>query len=321
MDLRDAYRVLDVSAGATEEAVRDARKLLAKVWHPDRHANDPELQKKAELKLAEVNAAFEAIRNAKFPATVPGPVAASPRPASPPPPAPPPPSPAPERPPPDARPHLEFTPRRRVRWSVLLLVFAAIGIGTYFAIVKLGTTSQSVASTPHDAGLVEPPDAAIAGPMPAADAGVVVIADATTTPDPDQPAGTFGLGSTRDQVRAAQGPPTKIFTVITEDWSYGFSQVSFETRTGRVVGWWQIDTRLNAKLVPRDAAIAAKAKAAGSFTKGSTKDEVIAVQGTPAKIDHVIDETWTYGQASSIDFDAAGKVLDWTEHDVKLKAR
>ena len=62
MELREAYRVLELAPGATEEAVRDARKTLVKVWHPDRHANDPELQKRAEIKLGEINAAFEAVR-------------------------------------------------------------------------------------------------------------------------------------------------------------------------------------------------------------------------------------------------------------------
>src|SRR5512138_607740 len=74
MELRDAYRVLEIAVGASEDDVRDARKTLAKVWHPDRHANDPELAKKAEAKLADVNTAFETIRKAKFPSSIPEPV-------------------------------------------------------------------------------------------------------------------------------------------------------------------------------------------------------------------------------------------------------
>src|SRR6188768_3595072 len=83
MDLREAYRVLELEPGANEDAVRDARKLLAKVWHPDRHANDPELAKKAQDKLADINTAFEAIRAAKFPASLPSTKAARPAPKRP----------------------------------------------------------------------------------------------------------------------------------------------------------------------------------------------------------------------------------------------
>ena len=74
-------------------------------------------------------------------------------------------------------------------------------------------------------------------------------------------------------------------------------------------------------LVPRDAAVAAKAQAAGGFTRGAAKDEVIAVQGTPTKISRAGHETWTYGSATQIDFDGAGRVTGWTESDVKLKLR
>ena len=107
MELGEAYKVLELTPGANEEAVRDARKLLAKVWHPDRHANDPELEKRAQHKLADINTAFEAIRDAKFPlaaAAKPKPVevAAVPRAeAKPEPPA-----------PPAADSNLELVPRR-----------------------------------------------------------------------------------------------------------------------------------------------------------------------------------------------------------------
>jgi len=296
MDLRDAYRVLELAVGANEAAVRDARKTLAKVWHPDRHANDPELQKRAQIKLAEVNEAFALVRAAGFPASAP---AAAPKPAAPP---------APPRAA-EPRSELDFVPPRRVRWSVIFLVVAAVGVGTYFAIVKLGGKSEAKLGQPDPV-----PD------RPSTTDATVVV----TSPEPadaaEAPGGTFGLGATRDEVRAAQGAPRQIDKVIDEDWRYGRSEVTFDPRTGTVIGWSQRDTRLNVKLEPRDAAVAAKARAAGGFTRGSTKDEVIAVQGTPTAIDTVVHETWRYDH-SRIDFDQAGQVTDWNDFDDNLHIR
>ncbi|MEO8700312.1 MAG: DnaJ domain-containing protein [Kofleriaceae bacterium] len=311
MDLREAYRVLELSPGATEEAVRDARKTLAKVWHPDRHANDPELQKKAEQKLADINTAFEAVRDAKFPPAPAAGPAPTPKPA-----------PVVARPPEPAKPmtYDDLVPRRRVRPWVIVLVIAALGIAAYFAFVKLGAKSTPATTPPK-------PDAAVVIVDVPVDAAVVVTEDdppdaAVVVDVPPAAGDAITIGSTREQVRAIQGAPKRVFTVITEDWSYGFgSAILFDPKTGRVVGWRAFDVKLKVTLVPRDAAVAAKAKAAGTFGKGSTKDEVIAVQGTPQTISQVINETWTYGHASRVEFDKAGTVIEWSEFDVKLKTR
>ncbi len=55
--------ILGVKPGASEEEVTQAYRDLAKVWHPDRFADNPRLQKKAEEKLKEVNAAYEYVRS------------------------------------------------------------------------------------------------------------------------------------------------------------------------------------------------------------------------------------------------------------------
>ena len=54
---------LGVKPGASEEEVTQAYRDLAKVWHPDRFADNSRLQKKAEEKLKEVNAAYEYVRS------------------------------------------------------------------------------------------------------------------------------------------------------------------------------------------------------------------------------------------------------------------
>jgi len=58
------YRVLGLEPGASLEAVNQAYKDLAFVWHPDRIPKDnPRLQQKAQEKLKEINQAREQLRS------------------------------------------------------------------------------------------------------------------------------------------------------------------------------------------------------------------------------------------------------------------
>jgi hypothetical protein len=61
MRIDDCYALLDVSPGASEEEVKRAYRVMTKVWHPDRFANDAALREKAEQKLKQINEAYEAI--------------------------------------------------------------------------------------------------------------------------------------------------------------------------------------------------------------------------------------------------------------------
>ena len=54
--------MLGLKPGASKEEVNEAYRDLASVWHPDRFANNLRLQKKAEERLKEINAAYEYIR-------------------------------------------------------------------------------------------------------------------------------------------------------------------------------------------------------------------------------------------------------------------
>ncbi|MBK6405391.1 MAG: J domain-containing protein [Holophagales bacterium] len=65
MRLDDAYRLLDLDPGASDEEVKRAFRDLTKVWHPDRFGNDPQLRQKAEEKLKAVLEAYEKIRAAR----------------------------------------------------------------------------------------------------------------------------------------------------------------------------------------------------------------------------------------------------------------
>lgn len=110
----------------------------------------------------------------------------------------------------------------------------------------------------------------------------------------------FTVDSTKDEVLRAQGSPRR-FT--DERWEYGYSYVVFEG--DRVARWY--DSRahaLRARLVP-----AAGVPTPEYFTVGSTRDEVLLLQGSPPRF---TETRWEYGY-SSITFDEQGRVVDW--HD------
>jgi hypothetical protein len=68
----DPYAVLGVRPGSTEHEVAAAYKSLAKKWHPDRGAGE-----EGERRMAEINAAYDALRAGDVHASEP--VAAAPR--------------------------------------------------------------------------------------------------------------------------------------------------------------------------------------------------------------------------------------------------
>jgi len=106
------------------------------------------------------------------------------------------------------------------------------------------------------------------------------------------------VGSTYDAVRAIQGTPAWATDRI---WEYGGSRLYF--KAGRVIGWdtWP-GSPLKVQLLPATSIHPVPA----SFTVGSTKDEVLAVQGTPTR---VTERLWEYG-ASRVFF-TDGRVARW----------
>jgi hypothetical protein len=63
-DLRECYRLLEVDPNASPEQVKRAYRDLVKVWHPDRFADDPRLQGRAQEKLKHINLAYGQVREA-----------------------------------------------------------------------------------------------------------------------------------------------------------------------------------------------------------------------------------------------------------------
>ncbi|MCC6858157.1 MAG: J domain-containing protein [Bryobacterales bacterium] len=71
-DLQRDCRILGITPPASAAEVRQAYLDLVLVWHPDRFAANPRLQRKAAAKLVEINEAYEALRDGvaapRFPA-------------------------------------------------------------------------------------------------------------------------------------------------------------------------------------------------------------------------------------------------------------
>ena len=112
------------------------------------------------------------------------------------------------------------------------------------------------------------------------------------------PATFFTVGSTKDDVLAVQGTPTELGERV---WKYGVSSVHFQG--ARVVSWDVFPGQpLRVKLIPSSSPTTTLAY----FTVGSTKDDVLAVQGTPTQLGEYV---WKYG-LSSVHFQGA-RVVSW----------
>ncbi|KAB0664119.1 DnaJ domain-containing protein [Oryzomonas japonica] len=59
--LRRYYEILDVVPGANLQEIKKAYRDAISVWHPDRFANNPKLQQKAQEKLKDINEAHDKI--------------------------------------------------------------------------------------------------------------------------------------------------------------------------------------------------------------------------------------------------------------------
>jgi hypothetical protein len=109
------------------------------------------------------------------------------------------------------------------------------------------------------------------------------------------------VGSTRDEVLAQQGPPTS----SSEDkLVYGNSELYFKNN---LVTGWRIDLASNpirVKLWPQTAVDPDLAY----FTTGSTKDEVLVVQGTPTAFS---EDKFDYGR-SEVYF-RNDRVVNWKD--------
>lgn len=63
MDLKQAYKILEIPENASMSEVKQAYHDLAQIWHPDRQSHNDRLRRKAETKMQELNEAYDFINS------------------------------------------------------------------------------------------------------------------------------------------------------------------------------------------------------------------------------------------------------------------
>jgi hypothetical protein len=66
MNIGQALRELNLRAGATEEEIHRAYRILVAEWHPDKHQNDPIRLSESESRIKKINSAFEKLHSVGF---------------------------------------------------------------------------------------------------------------------------------------------------------------------------------------------------------------------------------------------------------------
>ena len=172
--------------------------------------------------------------------------------------------------------------------------------------------SEPTASPPISTAIaVSPtssPSPTPAAAQPAVDSSITPTTVATPTPSSTAQAlgepPHFTFGSSKDDVIRLQGTPRR--TSGSTLW-FGFSSVGFDS-SDRVDGWSN-DGELKVEVRP-----GSNTTDASTFAFGSSKDDVIRLQGTPRRTS---GSTWWYG-FSSVGFDSSDRVDGWS-NDGELK--
>ena len=330
-DISRCYEILGLKPSATPDQVKQAYRDLCKVWHPDRFGHDPRLQQKAQEKLKEINEAYEHLRNYR-------PSRQAPRPTwHPPPPAPEPGPPgtdstwggAERSDVPKAPPDVAEPPSKKSgipSWITLLVAIIVMRlVSSHLGCPHQSTPTKVQESRPTNSSATQPINPKSQTPLPyhlpslnraASRRKEVQTSGKKGTPIPERGSanlqqdhdysraltartlGYFTVGSTRDDVLRVQGTPTEFND---KEWKYGLSSVYF---SGDRVETWDISpvSPLKARMLPSRPV----EPILGYFTVGSTKDEVLAVQGTPTEFN---ERVWKYG-LSSVYF-SGGRVKTW----------
>jgi outer membrane protein assembly factor BamE (lipoprotein component of BamABCDE complex) len=324
------YEVLGLERDASIEEVKQAHRDLVRVWHPDRFAHDPQLQQKVQEKLKEINEAYERLQflyrshvarasrlgtqsraRRELEENGYGESRATP-----------------ESPAEVSLPDQTTDGSAGMRWAAVVLVLLFVRVLSSQISVPSKTTapeeSPLVASSPSPT--ISPADKSvpsqIEGKDPIQEQSSPVTeseengyqergeqAEPRASWQPILPSGYFGIGSTKDGVLAIQGEP---FLIIRNTWYYKDSSIDFSG--DQVSGYSNISKNLKVRFLPNGDE--SEATSRSYFTIGSTKDEALAVQGTPSS---VIGNAWYY-KDSSIDF-SGDQVSGYSNISKNLKVR
>jgi len=294
------YHTLGITPGATWTELRRAYKSLVNIWHPDRFQQDIRQRKLAEEKTKEITQSYQELaeyykkfgalpsitEKAKIPAAEDNAPQHAPDVHT-----------APENrdtePPAAVTKPVETLKTKRFRFPSAMA--AAAVVGTAYLVLQI-VLSERYNDLPQDEDRLEQ----------AADKKI----DVDENPDHGKSVDEkyFSYGMSLGEVYAIQGVPTKTEHDI---WYYGNSKVYFAK--GKVLRWEESpDNPLRTSFKPW-----AEKMNAEFFGKGSSKAEVLAVQGAPERD---AGGVWDYG-VSRVYFEN-DRVKGWTESPLNpLKIR
>jgi hypothetical protein len=129
---------------------------------------------------------------------------------------------------------------------------------------------------------------------------------------------SYSIGATKDEVLQVEGTPARISTfepIGEEIWTYSSSTVTFSN--GRLK---EYDNNGELSVVLGD--VSTSQRIGGYFKIGSTKKEVLSIQGDPnriSKFEPIGEEIWTYG-SSTVTFQN-GRVKEYDDYSNNLRVR
>lgn len=319
--VRSAWEILEVSPNATLAEIRKAYKHLTQVWHPDRFAHDPQLQRRAQEKLKEINFAYELLQTRGGAGTTAKQQRSHPRGTSPP---------SHVRPPAHQRSHSKEQSRTVLTVIVIALGLILVGvvqialdpqgqgdsrlvngsstveIGQRFTIGSSKDQVFKIQGPPTDFSdtrwnysdsWVEFTDDQVIGWHRSGSREIGQSLWVRLAPAQGSFVDSVTVGSTKDEVLAAHGTPD---TVLSNRFGYREAWIEFD-EGGRVVGWHEEEaSRLRVYLLSEQAL------RNPLIVVGSSKDEVLVIQGTPSDLSST---RFGYG-ASWVEFEN-DQVVKW----------
>ncbi len=291
------YNTLGIQPGANWKELRDAYKNLVKTWHPDRFQQDVNQKKIAEERTKEINKSYKELAEYYKKHGVLPIANATPRPGHQ---AVAPDKPEPSRksatPPKNTASHAHAEPPVKERSPRISRVAIVLGtLGTVYIVWSLTATQPSSQAPQREETRLQMLD----------------TMDLRNSPAENPIASKerfFTHGTSLGEVIAIQGVPTRTEKDV---WYYGNSKIYFSE--GSVIRWEESpDSLLKAEI-----RMESPPPRANFFATGSTKAEVMAVQGAPERD---AGNVWDYGM-SRVYFEK-DRVTKWYESPLNpLKTR
>ncbi len=301
------YRILGLRPEAGWLELRQAYKSLVNIWHPDRFQHDAQKQRLAEEKTKEITQSYKELAEyykhygalpQVFDVPEAPPVVEEAAPA-----ANDTPEPQPDAANQDTAPEVDLSApapeygEKKSRFASRAIAAAVLVLIVYLLLPPTqhnGAGDQSRGGNPPGQ---ESDTQSDPGPTPSFPA--VEPAPEKESKDTGDTGSFFTVGTSLGEVYAIQGVPTKTDPDV---WYYGKSKVYFAK--GKVVRWEESpENPLRAELNP----VMDKIRMA-FFGKGSTKKQVLAIQGAP---DRDAGDVWDYG-VSRVYFED-GRVKGWDD--------